>query len=143
MAPFEEQESQLQQATSPPPSSRTIYESLLSIALCSSSYMCIIACIRGYCASALLGSHRSPVLPVPGSIPCLFFRRIPGKLMGPNLYSRQLYGDLSLRAGTLTLLETIERFQFAAARILGLSGKLMGPVTRRCALKHKFAARKP
>jgi hypothetical protein len=49
--------------------------------------------------------------------------------MGPNLYSRQLYGDLSLRAGTLTLLETIERFQFAAARILGLSGKLMGPVT--------------
>jgi len=49
--------------------------------------------------------------------------------MGPNLYSRQFYGDLSLRAGTLPPLETIERFQFAAARILGLSGKLMGPVT--------------
>ena len=75
------------------------------------------------------GSGGITLQPAPGSIPYLFFRRIPGKLMGPNLYSRQLYGDLSLRAGTLLPLETIERFQFAAARILGLSGKLMGRVT--------------
>jgi hypothetical protein len=33
----------------------------------------------------------------------------------------------------LRLLERIEKFQFAAARILGLSGKIMGPVTCVCA----------
>jgi hypothetical protein len=52
---------------------------------------------------------------------------------------RQRYGDQDalsailwgqdLRAVILRLLERIEKFQFAAARILGLSGKIMGPVT--------------
>jgi len=63
---------------------------------------------------------------------------------------RQRYGDQDalsailwgqdLRAVILRLLERIEKFQFAAARILGLSGKIMGPVTA-CELNHNFAVR--
>jgi len=66
---------------------------------------------------------------------------------------RQRYGDQDalsailwgqdLRAVILRLLERIEKFQFAAARILGLSGKIMGPVTQfSCDLKDILAGNK-
>lgn len=53
----------------------------------------------------------------------------PGNVMGIKMHSRQSYEGHSQRAVILHLLKRKDKFQFAVARILGLSGKVMRPVT--------------
>ena len=61
--------------------------------------------------------------------------------MGANMHSRQLYEDQGLKAGTLPLLKTKGKYHFAVARILGLGGRIMGPVTGLdCGVTQKVAA---